>query len=87
MPRPQSLAISLLKFYTGIRAVIAPCKTVRTSSVNKALQEIRKSKRALSVLAEIKADEKKQGISPGAAIRAALKDQKEARRERKISRR
>jgi predicted component of type VI protein secretion system len=42
---------------------------------------------ALAALSEIRAEAKKSGITPKIAMNAALKDQKEVRRERKTSRR
>ena len=60
--------------------------------IRRGIQELCKSfsqeqKDALSVLAEIKAEAKDAAITPKAAMNAALKAQKEARRERKTSRR
>jgi hypothetical protein len=60
--------------------------------IRRGVQELCKSfsqeqRDALSALAEIKADVKFAAITPKAAMNAALKAQKEARRERKTSRR
>jgi len=60
--------------------------------IRRGIQELCKSfskeqREALATLAEIKSDAKKAGVTSNAAMNAALKTQKEARRERKTSRR
>lgn len=60
--------------------------------IRRGVQELCKSyskeqKEALATLAEIKADARDSGITSKAAMSAALKAQKEVRRERKTSRR
>jgi Arc/MetJ-type ribon-helix-helix transcriptional regulator len=60
--------------------------------IRRGVQELCKSyskeqKEALATLADIKADAKKDGITSKAAMSAALKTQKDVRRERKTSRR
>ncbi len=60
--------------------------------IRRGVQELCKTfsaeqKEALSILAEIKDDAKKSGITSKIAMSAAVKAQKETRRERKTSRR
>ena len=60
--------------------------------IRRGVQELCKSyskeqKEALSTLAEIKADARTSGITSKAAMSAALKTQREVRRERKTNRR